>query len=214
MKIEVEVKYPGVNLDAVRVRLEQAEAVSAGIFLERNVVFDTPERALLSAGCLLRVRECEGAGHNGGLFTFKRPAAGDRISGYKRQEERETRLTNPQTMHTVLAMLGYPEAFAYDKVREIYHWREVEVCLDLLPFGDEEDGAYPVVELEGEEGDIERAVQMLGLPASLVSVNNYHELNKQWRSDKNLPPRDSFVFSESWLVKIREELRRMTTARG
>ena len=206
MPLEIEMKFPGVDLTQVRDRLAMLGAECGRPYLERNVVFDTPDRRLLKAGCLLRVRECEGADWKSGLLTFKRPAPGKSPSGCKRQEETESGLTNPQSVSTILAMLGYPAAFAYDKTRAVCRLDGVEICLDRLPFGEAGDDLYPVVELEGDETAIAAVTRRLDLPQDCASAANYHELNRQWRAGRGLLPRDGFAFSPADLEKIRQEL--------
>lgn len=211
MALEVEVKYPGVDLAALKKRLLALGAEYLGITLERNVVFDTPDRALLKARCLLRLRECDGLGSAGShstdaLLTFKRPAPGDGQGGYKRQEEFETHLTNGATMRTILAGLGYSPAFAYDKVRELCLLDGVLVCLDQLPFGDEGAALYEVAELEGDEAAIAALAQKLDLPPELASAENYHDLHRRWRAGHGLAPREDFAFSEEAAARIRHEI--------
>ncbi len=206
MPLEVEVKFPGVSFDRVRARLVELGLECGKAYLERNTVFDSPDRRLLKAGCLLRVRECEGLGWKSGLLTFKSPAAGENPLGYKRQEETESALTSPRSVSTILALLGYPAAFAYDKAREICRADGVEICLDRLPFGEAGDALYPVVELEGDEAAIAAMIRKLELPQERASAANYHDLNKQWRKERGLPPRDDFAFSPAALAEIRAEL--------
>ncbi len=206
MSLEIEVKFPGLDLNNLRIRLMALGMESGRPYLERNTVFDSPDRRLLKAGCLLRVRECEGPGWKSGLLTFKSPAAGESPLGYKRQEETESALTNPRSVSTILALLGYPAAFAYDKAREICRLDGVEICLDRLPFGEADDDLYPVVELEGDETAIAAVIQKLELPQERASAANYHDLNKRWRKERGLPPRDDFAFSPAALARIRDEL--------
>jgi adenylate cyclase class 2 len=206
MPLEIEIKFPGQNLDHIRKRLRELGAECGTPYLERNVVFDTPERSLLKERCLLRVRECEGANGQHGLITFKRPAPDDGSSGYKKQIEVESGLTNPQAMRTILASLGYAPAFAYDKIREVHRLAGVELCLDLLPFGNPGEALFPVVEIEGAEASLAAVAETLGLPIETASAANYHELNKEWRAARGLPQRDDFAFAEEELQKIRKEL--------
>lgn len=210
MPLEIEIKYPGVDLAALRRRLLDMGAHSRGMVIERNVVFDTPGRALLGARCLLRLRWCEnGTGDSDqALLTYKRPAPDDGVDGCKRQEEIETDLTNGDAMRTILATLGYEAAFSYDKTREICLLDNVAVCLDRLPFGDEDAPLYEVAELEGDEDAIRALAVRLELPAASASAANYHDLHRQWRAEHGLAPREDFAFSARALERLRQEFAR------
>ncbi len=184
MPREIERKFLDPDLGAVRRSLQALGAEGQGPHVERNVVFDTPERALKARGVLLRLREAGAA-----LLTLKRPPDTPGPAGFKVWEEVETVVADPAAMRAVLLGLGYVEAFCYEKVRETWLVGGVHVCLDRLPFGD-------VVELEGEAADIEALVPRVCLASARTSVQTYHDLNREFRARHGLAPAESFVFAQ------------------
>jgi len=184
MPAETEIKFPGADLAGVRQRLQSHGANYLFRHFERNLVFDTPERKLLQAGVLLRLREADGA-----LLTLKRPPKLPTAPGFKVFDELETGVEDFHSMRQVLEALGYEVAFAYEKLREQWRLEECLVCLDRLPFGD-------CVELEAEPEAMELCAPLLGLDLGRGSTATYHELNRDYRKAAGLPPDENFVFAE------------------
>ncbi len=90
------------------------------------------------------------------LFTFKeRDLSGSPV---KRQREEETEVSDAAALAAILEALGYRPALVYEKRRQTWRLAGTEVVLDELPFG-------LFVEIEGDEPDILRAEQLLGLGA-------------------------------------------------
>lgn len=174
--LEVEVKFFVSSLDAVRHRLEAggAEMAAPRVF-ERNIRFDTPDDALLRRHELLRLRQDTRA-----RLTFKGPTAADAGSEAKVREEIELEVADLDRMAAILARLGYSPVQTYEKYRETWHWRDVEVVLDELPFGD-------FIELEGAESAIKAAAAALGLDWSRRILTNYLELMDMCRRRFKLP---------------------------
>lgn len=173
--LEVEVKFFVSGLDVVRRRLARAGAeLAAPRVYERNVRFDSPDEALLQRYELLRLRQDTRT-----RLTFKGPAAADVASEAKVREEIELEVADFDRMATILTRLGYSPVQTYEKYRETYHWRGVEVVLDELPFGD-------FVELEGAEPDIKAAAAGLGLDWARRVLANYLALMERCRRTFNL----------------------------
>jgi predicted adenylyl cyclase CyaB len=55
----------------------------------------------------------------------------------------------------LLALLGYERVFRYQKYREVWHWRDVEIVVDETPVG-------TFFEIEGEVDGIHAAARALG----------------------------------------------------
>lgn len=124
---------------------------------EENLLFDTPDQRLASRLSVLRVRAAAGSG----TLTFKAPPLpGDAASRFKKRVEIETSLADPEQMIAILTRLGYMKWFRYQKYRSVYRaylpaGETLMVMHDETPIGD-------FVELEGEEGAIQKAVELLG----------------------------------------------------
>ena len=83
----------------------------------------------------------------------------------------------------ILEGLGYRRAFRYQKNREVWKLKDLEVMLDETPIGD-------IIELEGEKSAIEEGARMLGLNLENGNSKNYRELYLDYCSARNIPPAD------------------------
>lgn len=174
--LEVEVKFLVANLEPVRARLIAAGATLATPReYERNVRFDTADEALLQRAELLRLRQDSRV-----RLTFKGPAGEDQISEAKVREEIELEVADFDRMSAILQRLGLMPVQSYEKFRETYHWNEVEIVLDELPYGH-------FVELEGAEEGIKTAAAALGLDWSRRVLANYLGLMELCRRKFDLP---------------------------
>ena len=174
--LEVEVKFMLRDLDVFRRRLADvgAEVVAPRVF-ERNVRFDTAGEALLARQQLLRLRQDTRV-----RLTFKGPAAEDLVSEAKVREEIELEVGNFDRMSAVLQRLGLLPVQAYEKYRETYQWRGVEIVLDEMPFGD-------FIELEGPGAELKPVAEALGLDWSRRILANYLALMELCRQSFDLP---------------------------
>ena len=185
MALECELKYLGVDLDDLSCRLGDAGGESLGRYFESNLVFDYPDRSLKDAGILLRLRERQGQA----VLTVKHPPKVDVPSSLKVFEEIETSVGDFATMRTALETVGFFVAFAYEKVREKWKYKECTICLDRLPFGD-------YVEIEGTETSVPVCAVALELCKMETSKATYHTLNIEYRRAASLEPDESFVFDD------------------
>ncbi len=195
MSYEVELKFIDVAFDPLRETLARQEARSLGRYVERNTVFDTPERELRRADTLLRLRTRIWGKGEDAILTLKLPPQGEVPVDVKVADERETPVSDANAMGLILEGLGYVPVFRYEKMREEWHVDGVDICLDTLPFG-------MVAELEGEREAIFTCAARLGLPMDRASTETYHALNRQWRERMGLPPMDDFCFSSTALREL------------
>lgn len=186
MPLEVERKYLHVDFEALRRALTEAGAHDLGAHFESNWIFDTPELQLYESRRLLRLRSQEWANRTRHLLTLKLPAP--HSGQFKVREERELEVADGAAMRFVLEGLGYRVSARYEKIREPWRLEDVEVELDVLPFGQ-------VVEMEGLAEHIARVQQRLGLDNAEISTKSYHQLHQDWRRQEGLDPELSFVFS-------------------
>lgn len=83
-------------------------------------------------------------------------------------------------MSAILQRLGFRPVQVYEKYRETYQWRAVEIVLDEMPFG-------RFVELEGDEPGLKTVAAALGLDWSRRLLTNYLELMELCRRTFDLP---------------------------
>jgi adenylate cyclase class 2 len=199
MALEIEIKFPEADLAALRRALQALGATGGRPYLECNRVYDTPGRGLRAADTLLRLRTKAGPDLRAAVLTMKRPpdaGAAPFPADVKVWDEVQTGVDDADAVHRMLTGLGYGVAFGYDKVREVWHLDGVHVCLDTMPFG-------PVAELEGDREAIMAVADRLGLDRARASTATYHDLNRQWRAARGLPPSEDFTFDASGLAAAR-----------
>lgn len=123
---------------------------------EDNVLFDDDAGSLRGSGCALRLRRTLAAG----IITYKGPRIAG--AGVKSRPEIEVTVGDADAAQQVLEALGYRPRFRYQKYREAFHWRDVEIVVDETPIG-------TFVEVEGPVETIHAAAQALGRgPADYV----------------------------------------------
>jgi adenylate cyclase, class 2 len=163
-RLEIEVK---IRIAARLLCREKLLALGAELsqprILERNLVFDTPGRALKEQGVLLRLRR---AGERS-ILTMKSPTG--RASAYKIREETETLVSDFSAMEKILSGIGFLPVFIYEKFRETFSLGGVLIMLDETPIGD-------FIEIEGDPGAIDDMASRLGFSQKDYITDSYHRL--------------------------------------
>jgi adenylate cyclase class 2 len=171
---EREAKLPVEAADARR-RLEEGEGVlRTPRHHEENWLLDSPDGALTSSGCVLRVRRDA----DGWLLTFKGP--GRREGGHKVREEIETRAEDGETLLRILRAAGLEVVWRYEKRRTAWRVGGVSVFLDETPAGD-------FLEIEGQEGETEEAARRLGYDPAGFLAETYADLHRRRCEERGVP---------------------------
>jgi adenylate cyclase class 2 len=155
--IESEIKLRVADAPGARAALARLGAtLRRARHLEDNVLFDDADSSLTRTGRMLRVRRMG----DRGLVTFKGPRT-DR-DGVKSRPEIETEVADPDRLQSVLEAVGFRPVFRYQKRREVYGWRDVEIVVDETPIG-------AFLEIEGPAHAIHEAASALGYgPADYI----------------------------------------------
>lgn len=135
MAREVESKWKIEAPGPLRERLAAAGAMCEGVRMERNHLYDTPERRLFRADCGLRLRIERGEGEPAdalATLTYKGARASE-VAGVKSRDEFESSVGNPEAIDRALQALGYGPTVVFDKRRETWRLRAATVTLDELP---------------------------------------------------------------------------------
>jgi adenylate cyclase class 2 len=167
---EREVKFLLQDIEGMRERLLAAGAlVSQARVFESNARYDTPDGQLTAARRVLRLRQDTRV-----RLTYKGSAReGESISV---RQELEVTVSDYDEMHAILTALGYVVSIRYEKYRTTYHFKELEVVLDEMPYGD-------FMEIEGPDaGSIREAAEQLGLNWEARCMANYLLLFDRLRS--------------------------------
>ena len=185
MAQEIEIKFPLSNRPALTSRLAEigAQQLYAETF-EDNIVLDR-RGELKTKGCLLRVRKFG----RYALVTYKGPVAFE--GGVKTREEVQTGIESFELAIQLFDAIGYKPVFRYQKFREVWRVREVEVVLDRTPIGE-------YFEIEGPLELIRRVAEELGFSMDNGIRQSYADLYRQYRRTRGDLP-EHMIFSAEQL---------------
>jgi adenylate cyclase class 2 len=170
MPVEIEIKFKVDDLEPVRARLRELGAMQAGMVLETNVFFDTPQRTLAAADRGLRIRQNVDAatGRRWQVITYKGPRESGEL---KRREEIEFGVEDFEAAAALLEGLGFAKMLEFEKKRETWRLENCKVELDELP----ELGTF--VEMEGPSNEaVMRCRQELGFAGKPAVIETYSAL--------------------------------------
>ncbi|MEQ1762656.1 MAG: class IV adenylate cyclase [Pyrinomonadaceae bacterium] len=150
MSIEIEKKYRLEPADrgAVIAALNEVGAEFIGREFEENTIYSNAN--LRQTGAIVRIRKTE----KRSLLTFKRRI--ENAFDVKQQIEHETEISDPEAVEAIIAELGLQPVIVYEKYRDTWKFRSVELVLDEVPFGD-------YMEIEGSITAIKEAEILLGI---------------------------------------------------
>jgi len=157
-------------------------------YLERNCLFDFPDRRLQKARCLVRLR-FEG---RQAVLTYK--GAPIRSNRYKVRRESETPVNDGCRAREILEGLGLRETFLYEKYRTVYApaGREKGSGSSYLAYDETPIGNY--LELEGPPRWIDRVARRLGYSRQDYITRSYLALYFQKCAELGREP-ESMVFT-------------------
>lgn len=167
MAVEIEAKMAVPDLDAVRAKLRELNAESAGKIFETNAFFDTEDRSLLAADEGLRLRRNlnETTGSDEHVITYKGPRQHGQL---KSREEVEVTVASSEDATQLLERLGFVRMLTFEKRRDSWKLGGCKVELDELPF------LGNFVEVEGPADDVVLKVrEQLGLADRPIVRSSY-----------------------------------------
>jgi adenylate cyclase class 2 len=184
MARETEVKIPIANLRSIRNKLQALGLVEVHKrTLEDNVLFDTPDRTLRKARCILRLRRYG----SGWWITYK--GTPDADPHYKSRVELETEVNAPDAVRGIFQALGLVPVFRYQKYRAQFVPKaalagrkpRLEIALDETPIGD-------FMELEGSRAAIDRIARQFGYSRRDYNTASYGALYLEECQKRNRTP--------------------------
>ena len=166
MAIEVERKYKvsREEIDRIRELLSEFGAEDHGETFEENTIYRGGK--LDKIGGVLRIRRTG----SGAILTFKKRVEGQFEA--KTQLEHESEIGSPEEIAEILDQLGFTKKLIYEKRRETWKFRGVEIVFDELPFG-------LFMEIEGPLTSILEAEMLLDLDCLEVVNETYPRLTVQ-----------------------------------
>jgi predicted adenylyl cyclase CyaB len=170
--LEVELKSVVDDVERRRANVERAGAtlVYAGRLEDRR--WDTPDRALFAKDHVLRVRTYRNDAGGRAELDWKGPTR--REGGYKLRDELETHVDDPDVLAAILSALGYEVSIAIDREIVQYDLAGTMIRFERYPRMDD------LVEVEGEPGEIERAIGVLGLPRDGFNTDRLPDFVKRY----------------------------------
>lgn len=163
MSVEIEKKYRLTESERDRVRLSLGEAGAEFVRrdFEENRIYSS--LALRQQGGVLRIRKTK----DRTFLTLKRRVGND--LDVKKQIEHETEVSDANALAEIVAGLGLSPVLIYEKYRDTWRFRSVEVVIDELPFG-----LY--MEVEGTVTGIKEAEILLELAGLETEHETYPRL--------------------------------------
>jgi adenylate cyclase class 2 len=178
--IETEVKVRVHDVPGLERRLEAAGFTrQTPRTFERNVLYDTPQRALRNDRQILRIRQY---GESWVLTHKAMPPGGD-AGLYKRRIETETTIGDGNMVAAIFTALGYAPAFTYEKWRTEWADGEGHLVIDETPIG-------TYAELEGPEEWIDATAAAVGIDPAQFSNLSYGRLFDLWKEETGSPATD------------------------
>jgi adenylate cyclase class 2 len=182
--LEIEIKAPCPDLDAVEGELLRGGARRVGNLRQTDVYYAHPARDFAATDEALRIRKDEA----GRVITYKGPKVDAQT---KTREEIEVGLSDADAMARILERLGFRAAVTVSKARTEYEYKGAIVALDTV----EDLGTYVEVEIKGqnlEEGrrHVQSLMKELGVEGN--ERRSYLELlleNRRMRAKKDPHPK-------------------------
>jgi adenylate cyclase class 2 len=174
--IETEVKFPvadGVTLE--RQLAELGFRLVTPRTFEKNILFDTPDRALRARQEILRVRRYG----DSWVLTHKCVPEDDNPAGrYKNRVETETRVEDGEAVAAIFGHLGFKPAFTYEKWRSEWADAVGHCVIDDTPIG-------LFAELEGPSDWIDTTGEKLGIDPAKFTTLSYGRLFELWQQEND-----------------------------
>jgi len=173
MATEIEVKFALKDRNELTHRLHElgAQRLYPETF-EDNILLDR-RGELRTKGSLLRLRKFG----KYAIVTYKGPMSVEAV-GIKSREEVQTGVESFELAIQLFDSLGFKPVFRYQKFREVWRLRDVEVVLDRTPIGD-------YFEIEGPMETIRAIAAELGMNMDQAIRHTYADLYRQARRTRN-----------------------------
>ncbi len=171
MAIEIEKKYRlnAEECKQVFINLKEIEAKFVGEDFEENTLYRGG--ILDEKHAVLRVRKI----NDKTILTYKEPVPNS--LAFKQQIEYETSVEKASEIEKIIENLGFTKALVYEKRRKTWHFRDVEIVLDELPFG-----LY--MEIEGSITAIVEAEMFLEIENIETEYETYPHLTQRFGVQK------------------------------
>lgn len=167
MAIEIEKKFilPNDRREQILKNLNEFGAQFVSEDFEENILYSG--NTLKEKNAVLRVRKTGGKT----ILTYKQRI--EKNSDFKHQIEHETVVEKAGELEKILESLGFQKTLIYEKRRQTWKFREVEIMLDELPFDQ-------YMEIEGSITAIAEAEMLLEIENLTVENETYPHLTRKF----------------------------------
>lgn len=167
MAIEIEKKFVlnDEQREKILIKLKEFDADFIAEVFEENILYNN--KYLNSKSAILRVRKTS----DKTILTYKQRV--DSQSSYKQHIEFETEVKNADEAENIIESIGLEKVLVYEKRRQIWKFRAVELVIDQLPFG-----LY--MEIEGLITAIAEVEMLLNIENLLVENETYPRLTQKY----------------------------------
>lgn len=161
---EIEVKLPVKDFKEVKELLKRLKAKKkCRETLEKNILFDHKSLKLKERDWVLRLRQFG----KKNILTLKTQSRGRK--GFKVREEINLFIEDFEKIKEVFKKIGFFETFYYEKYREEYEFKGLNISLDRTPVGN-------YVEIEGDYKKIEDFLKKIGAKIEETLSLSYYQL--------------------------------------
>ncbi|MBU0693935.1 MAG: class IV adenylate cyclase [Candidatus Omnitrophica bacterium] len=161
--MENEIKFKVTEVKRICSLLIKLGAKQCPKVSEIDYSFDTPDGQFSRGGKLLRLRKRE----KETVLTFKGPIISSR---FKKRQEINIKLGDFKITSCLLEQIGFVGHFNKEKIRQVFKYKNLEICVDKLPF----IGCY--LEIEGGEKAIVAFMKKLDLDIKDAIKESYNQL--------------------------------------
>lgn len=174
---ELETRIVNIDVDNIRVKLKEMNAVKVKEENQINNLFDFNDRRLLNNKGYARIRIVEDLMHNTHRYymTTKKLLSQGR---YKVMEENETEIINPEAGESIFKSLGLQLVQSVKKYRESYQYKNTLIEIDI---NEKSFCPFPYIEIETTNDDeLEEVVNLLGYTLEETTSNTVYQILKEF----------------------------------
>lgn len=156
---EMELRIIKIDVDGIRKKLNEINAVKVKEENQINNIYDFPDRRLLNNKGYARIRVVEDmlSNNNINYMTTKKLLSQEK---YKVMEERESKIESAEEGALIFQALGLELVQSIKKYRESYRYKDSLIEIDI---NDKSFCPFPYIEIESSsEAEIKEIVNLLG----------------------------------------------------
>lgn len=198
---ELEIKFLMNKNEADKIRkkiLQFPNIINEGMAYEKTTMFDNKEERMQREDARLRVREIKIKKEDTSSkieFSYKRRIRAD--GGIKKEEEIENSfVADASSFFKILDKMGYFITTSYERHRETFKANNLKITIDEFPFG------Y-ILEIEGEENDINKICNLLNLDIKKSYPLSCDDVYVELCEKNKIKPKDHILFNDFEMPHIK-----------